>query len=199
VLRRLLEHVGPDATLLLCRLYRDQVMCVAQLRGPKALAHLAYERGRPMPLLRGAPSKAILAQLPARRAEQLWQSEARKGARDPEWPSFRSHLASIRKAGVVVSNSEVDSGVIGVAACVFEQPGRPVGALCAALPNETATPPMIARVSILVRASADEITATLAEREDRSQPPEPTGGSGKEQSGRRPEEEKISASVAART
>ncbi len=176
VLRRLLDHVGPTAGLLLCRLYRDQVMCVAEVRGARAVEHTSFERGRPMPLLRGAPSKAILANLPPRRAEQLWLGEApRETDRDPDWARFRAHLAGIRKAGVVVSHGEVDPGVVGVAAPVFEQPGRrTIGAVAAVLPEETATPPVIARISILIRASADEITATLAEREERKPPPGPT-------------------------
>jgi DNA-binding IclR family transcriptional regulator len=163
VLRRLLADVDPAATILLSRLYRNQVMCVAQALGPDARPGLSYERGRPMPLLRGAPSKAILAHLPSRAAERLWEAEG--SPEEGDWKAFRAHLAKIRKAGVAVSHSEVDAGVVGIAACVFDPQGRPIGAVCTVLPNEAASPPMIARVSTLTRASADEVSATLFEQE----------------------------------
>lgn len=166
VLRRLLADVDPAATILLCRLYRDQVMCVAQSPGKGAQIGLSYERGRPMPMLRGAPSKAILAHLPSRAAERLWEAQSQELRQSQgDWKAFRAGLAKIRKAGIAVSQAEIDSGVVGIAACVFDPQGRPIGSLCAVLPDEVATPPVIARVSTLTRASADEITATLFERE----------------------------------
>jgi DNA-binding IclR family transcriptional regulator len=172
VLRRLLSDVDPAATILLCRLYRDQVMCVAQGLGKNANLGLSYERGRPMPMLRGAPSKAILAHLPSRAAERLWEAQSPELRQTQgDWKAFRAHLAKIRKAGVAVSHAEIDAAVVGVAACVFDPQGRPIGAICAVLPEDTATPPAIARVSTLTRASADEITATLFEREASRQAP----------------------------
>ena len=166
VLRRLLADVDPGATVLLCRLYRDQVMCVAQAPGKTARADLSYERGRPMPMLRGAPSKVILANLPARAAERLWEQEAQElGEVQGDWKAFRAHLTRIRKAGVAVSHAEIDAGVVGVAACVLDPQGRPMGAICTVLPEDAASPPAVARVSTLTRASADEISATLYERE----------------------------------
>lgn len=181
VLRRLLADVDPAATILLCRLYRDQVMCVAQSLGKNAQTGLSYERGRPMPMLRGAPSKAILAHLPSRAAERLWESQSLELRQSQgDWKAFRAHLTKIRKAGVAVSQSEVDAGVIGIAACVFDPQGRPIGAICAVLPEETTSPPVIARVSTLTRASADEITATLFEREasHQGQPDRPQAAGG---------------------
>jgi len=179
VLRRLLGDLDPAATILLCRLYRDQVMCIAQRQGRESpgrenlgrgvpdresLGGLSYERGRPMPMLHGAPSKAILAHLPSRAAERLWEAEAEE-SKPGDWKSFRAQLLRIRKAGVVVSHAEIDPGVVGVAACVFDPQGRPIGSVCAVLPESGVSQPVVARVSTLVRASADEISATLFERE----------------------------------
>jgi DNA-binding IclR family transcriptional regulator len=172
VQQRLLADIDPAATVLLCRLYRNQVMCVAQSVGKAAHTAPSYERGRLMPMLRGAPAKAILAHLPSRAAERLWEVESQGGQSEPsDWQVFREHLARIRKAGVVVSHSEVQSKMVGVAACIFNGQGKPIGSICAALPAEGATPPAIARVSALTRASADEITATLVEREASHQGP----------------------------
>ena len=179
VLRRLQNDLDPTVTILLCRLYRDQVMCVAQRLGRDAQPHLSYERGRPMPMLRGAPSKAILAHLPSRAAERLWEVDEEAGAAEADWKAFRAELSRIRKAGLVVSHSEIDPGVVGVAACVFDPQGRPIGSICTVLPEPVAQP-TIARVSALTRASADEITATLFEREAARQaaPPARAGRGG---------------------
>ena len=166
VQQRLLADVDPAATVLLCRLYRNQVMCVAQSVGRAAHTAPSYERGRLMPMLWGAPAKAILAHLPSRAAERLWEAESQGGQHEPsDWKLFREQLAKIRKAGIVVSHAEVQPDVVGVAACIFDGQNKPIGSICAVLPAGVATPPAIARASALTRASADEITATLAERE----------------------------------
>ena len=166
VQQRLLADIDPASTVLLCRLYRNQVMCVAQSVGRAAHTAPSYERGRLMPMLRGAPAKAILAHLPSRAAERLWDAESEGGQREPsDWKLFREHLSKIRKAGIVVSQAEVQPDVVGIAACIFDGQSKPIGSICAVLPAEAATPPTIARVSALTRASADEITATLVERE----------------------------------
>ena len=163
---RLLADVDPAATVLLCRLYRNQVMCVAQAVGKAAHTAPSYERGRLMPMTRGAPAKAILAYLPSRAAEKLWDLETHGGQSEPgDWKAFREDLARIRKAGVVISRSEIQPEMVGVAACIFNGQSKPIGSICAALPAQGATPPALARASALTRASADEITATMAERE----------------------------------
>ena len=158
---RLLADIDPASTVLLCRLYRSQVMCVAQSVGRAAQTAPMYERGRPMSIMKGAPAKAILAHLPNRVAERLWEAEG--GGSDPGgWRPLRDELAKIRKAGVVVSHAEVQAGVVGVAACITDGQAKPIGSICAVLPEEGATPPAIARASTLTRASADEISAALA-------------------------------------
>jgi DNA-binding IclR family transcriptional regulator len=106
---------------LLARLHHDQVMCIADQRGGNAPFHSSYERGLPMGLTRGATSKVILAQLPTRRLAKL---VAREAAAVPPPPfarslgELRSLLATIRRQGYCVSRSEVDSGLVGIAAPV---------------------------------------------------------------------------------
>jgi DNA-binding IclR family transcriptional regulator len=168
VLRRLLDDVSsPLATILLCRLYRNRVMCVAQTVGSQAQEHVSYERGRLMPILRGAPSKAILAHLPSRAAERLWEEQKGETSGMPldDWKGYRQQLNKLRKAGVAVCFGEVDPGMVGIAAPIFDPQGRPIGSICTVLPEHAAPPPTIARASTLTRASADEIAAVLVERE----------------------------------
>src|SRR5688572_28239853 len=56
---------------LLCRLHKDRVLCIHQERGTRAPRFVSYERGRAMPLQRGATSKVILALLPPNERERL--------------------------------------------------------------------------------------------------------------------------------
>ena len=56
---------------LLCRLHKHRVLCIHQERGARAPRFVSYERGRAMPLHRGATSKVILAFLPKKDRDPL--------------------------------------------------------------------------------------------------------------------------------
>ena len=49
----LLRFAPADSTVLLCRIFRETVLCVHQVTGADRPAPVSYERGRPMPLFRG--------------------------------------------------------------------------------------------------------------------------------------------------
>jgi DNA-binding IclR family transcriptional regulator len=70
---KLAEQTG--GTVLLCRFHGSKVMCLHQVKGRNPALSVSYERGRAMPLYRGATSKIILAYLPAAQLKQLWASE----------------------------------------------------------------------------------------------------------------------------
>ncbi len=99
---------------LLCRLYSDTVMCVADAAAPGIDFRSSYERGRPMPLTRGATSKVILARLPPRGLSALL---SRNGAAIAS-EDFKAELADIRRRGFAVSRGEIDAGLVGLAAPV---------------------------------------------------------------------------------
>src|SRR5262249_41202924 len=62
-MRRLLDNVQCGAAVL-CRRFRDQVMCVHREQAPTFAGRSSYERGRIMPMFLGAASKIILGHLP---------------------------------------------------------------------------------------------------------------------------------------
>jgi DNA-binding IclR family transcriptional regulator len=64
---KLAEQTG--GTVLLCRFHGSKVMCIHQVKGRNPALSVSYERGRAMPLYRGATSKIILAYLPAAAAQ----------------------------------------------------------------------------------------------------------------------------------
>lgn len=105
----LAAQAGIPAVALLARLYGDTVMCVAAAGAGAPSVRTSYERGRPMPLLAGATSKAILAQLPTRRLARLIANATTPAA------ELRAMLAAIRKRGHSISRGEIDRGLVGLA------------------------------------------------------------------------------------
>jgi DNA-binding IclR family transcriptional regulator len=69
---------------LLCRRYKDRVLCVHQEQGQAAFQS-NYERGRARPLLQGAASRIILAYLPSAMIRKLYEAEP-AAVRDAGFP-----------------------------------------------------------------------------------------------------------------
>ncbi|MCM2435910.1 IclR family transcriptional regulator [Agrobacterium rosae] len=111
----MLEDIAGAANVpcvvVLARLYRDQVICVADrsTQGPPVMT--SYERGRPMPLLRGATSKVILAQLPKARLNKIIKAQ---GDGHSLKDDTVAELAATRRQGYAITRGEVDSGLIGI-------------------------------------------------------------------------------------
>jgi len=110
---------------LLCRRYRDAVLCVHQERGATSLVS-TYERGLARPLFRGAASRIILAYLPPRVIERLHQQDTANGVSLTE---LRPELKEMRRRGWDLTESQVTRGVTGIAAPVFDNRGRILGSL----------------------------------------------------------------------
>ena len=110
---------------LLCRRYRDTVLCVHQERGATSFVS-TYERGLARPLFRGAASRIILAYLPPRVIERLHQQDKADGISLAE---LRPELKEMRRRGWDLTESQVTRGVTGIAAPVFDSRGRILGSL----------------------------------------------------------------------
>jgi len=160
-----LAGTAPEgSTVLLCRLFHDRVMCVHQIMGRGPQQPVSYERGRLMPLYRGATSKIILAHLPARTLKALLAHHAGEIAGaglGAGWEEFRRGLAAIRRAGVTVSRGEIDPGRVGVAAPIFDKDRAVLGSLSLALPAALADETLIGRLAPLTVAGAREIERTM--------------------------------------
>ena len=116
---------------LLCRRYRDTVLCVHQERGATTLVS-TYERGLARPLFRGAASRIILAYLPPRVIERLHQRDKANGV---SLAQLRPELREMRRRGWDLTDSQVTRGVTGVAAPVFDSRGRILGSLSLTIPR----------------------------------------------------------------
>jgi DNA-binding IclR family transcriptional regulator len=140
VMCEIANQLPPSTVILLCRLYKEQVMCVHQeVRGQPART-VSYERGRPLPLFRGSPSKVILAHLSPRRSHRLYLAQRSIGAMtEVQWRETKRQLREIRAAGLATSEGEVDPGVVGISVPLFDLTGSAVGSLSLVLDAEEAS------------------------------------------------------------
>lgn len=152
------------AVILLCRLYKNQVMCISQSSTGNPPFASSYQRGRPMPLFRGAASKAILASLPKRMVRQFHVQHLEDMAASglgQTLPEVHASLARIRDAGICITSGELDSGLTGMAAALGGSDLLPVGSLAVVVADAKLTPEIGDGLQRLLKASAAQVTATL--------------------------------------
>jgi DNA-binding IclR family transcriptional regulator len=166
IMERLVKRSGGDCISLLCRRFRQQVMCVHQAYEHEPDYAVSYERGRPMGLYRGAASRIILANLPNRVVKRLWETDA-AGLEDAglgtTWAEFREQLRKIRSAGFSITRGQVDPGMVGIAAPIWEPGSQIPGSVSIVMPESVITASDIAERSALVEAAAREIDAAMLE------------------------------------
>ncbi|MXO73028.1 IclR family transcriptional regulator [Alteraurantiacibacter buctensis] len=112
---RLANEVGGDTVVLLARLYHNKVICVHQEEVGHLKGDVSYQRGRPMPLDKGAASKVLLANISAKATRRLASPE---GGLDIDG-ELRTSLRQIRQQGFAVTEGEIDPGKRGIAVPVF--------------------------------------------------------------------------------
>jgi DNA-binding IclR family transcriptional regulator len=110
----LAEQIAIPSVTILARLYGKDVMCVAEHRGKDAHFKTSYELGRPMPLLRGATSRAVLSNLTKRNLMALLDEEL--GADADRKAQLITELGSLRKVGISETRGEVDQDLVGISA-----------------------------------------------------------------------------------
>ena len=165
VMKRLVAHAGGKGVALLCRRFRDRIMCVHQENASVLDVDISFERGRPLGMVRGAASKAILAHLPIRLLRSIYNDHAASIAEvglGRSWEEFRLTLKGIRAAGFSVTRAELDADRVGIATPIFVE-GNVVGSVSMVLHAIDATNPFVANVSTLVQAAGREIDATILE------------------------------------
>jgi DNA-binding IclR family transcriptional regulator len=167
-MRWLLESTRPGATVLLCRLVRDQVICLHHEQHSGCAVPSGYERGRPMSMFAGAASKIILGHLPRPTARALYanpksRSQIRDGGLGATCHEFRARLQEMRRTGICITRTELDPGQVGIAGPIFDRGRRVIGSVAVMLGEHSATSKHTARMATLVHAAAEEITAALAD------------------------------------
>ncbi|MGP0090043.1 MAG: IclR family transcriptional regulator [Xanthobacteraceae bacterium] len=166
VMRKLVAQAGHVGVALLCRVYRNRVMCVHQESEGHIDHAVGYERGRPMPMFRGASSKIIFAHLSSRSARWLvlkHQVEIAASGLGSDWEAIKLTLRRMRAAGICITRAEVDRDRVGIAAPVFDPSGKVLGSVGLAVPLADVTNQLVANASTLVAAAGREIDQGLLE------------------------------------
>ncbi len=165
VMADLIQYAADDSVVLLCRRFRDRVLCVHQVLGRDSQEPVSYERGRPMPLFRGATSKIILANFARRELTTLYAAKAKEIAvagLGRSWEQFGAEMKMLRRAGICVTHGEIDSGRVGIAAPIFDTDRTILGSLSFVLLQARANDRIIDRLISLTIAGAREIEHAMA-------------------------------------
>jgi DNA-binding IclR family transcriptional regulator len=149
---------------LLCRRYRDKVLCVHQVRGAVGFVS-TYERGRPRPLLKGAASQVILANMPTAQISKLYHQDPAAfvdaGLGD-SIKAVRQALRAIRQQGWKASESQVVAGVTGIAAPIFDDGDHVMGSLSLTIGRTGLTPAEVSEIAARVAFCAQVVSSALS-------------------------------------
>ena len=115
-LKKLADENPITSVNVLARLYGNKVMCVADYKSPSFKKNTSYQRGKLMPLIYGATSRAIIMQITGKRLENLINLEKFKS--DEDKTNFLKELKSDRKKGYCFTEGQVDKGLIGFAVSI---------------------------------------------------------------------------------
>ena len=149
---------------LLSRLYNETVMCIADEAAGGAGFRTSYERGRPMPLTRGATSRAILAQLPPRRLGKLLEQSSPADRKQAELATnSREALLQVRKRGYCISRGEIDRGLVGIAAPLVVPESGLLGSLSLVVEAKGLDDATERRLVLLTVSAASLLTEELRE------------------------------------
>lgn len=162
VVRDLSEQTGADMNLY--ELYGDRIVTVHQQTGVGALP-ISFGRGRPLPLLRGAGSKVIVAHLPRSRLKRIYEDhsdDALNYLGASNFSDFKTSLNAIRKAGFAISEGELDRGLKGIAVPVFTADELVLGCIATPLTPQRFELTRIDSFVELLKLGAARITAGMA-------------------------------------
>lgn len=153
-------------TVLLVRWYGHKILCVASaISTPNPRS--SYPRGRPMPLLRGAIARSIMAFLPRRRLIPLLEEnleELKAIGLGDDVASIHQSMKKVKRAGIAIAYGEVTPGVVGIAAPIFDSGQSPLASFCVTISSSIVNDEDIEKIGDEVRQAAHEISQLLSAR-----------------------------------
>ncbi len=129
LMRELVEKTGFDCVT--SGLFGNQLLDTHR-EYAAAPATLAYGRGRPRPMFKGAAPKVIVASFPSAQLHKLFDAQkvqVMEAGLPDNWADFRRYYASIRKAGFYLSKGELEPHLGALAAPIPKDGGGIWGAL----------------------------------------------------------------------
>jgi DNA-binding IclR family transcriptional regulator len=162
IIRRHAEELGLN--IMLCSHYGSRVLC-ADLAWPDRSLPEIYQRGRSMPIFRGAMAKIILANLSPAQSRRLYDghaAEIRAAGLADSWDAFRATMARFRAEGVVTTRAEVFPDLVGMAAAVLDAERRVLGSVVFVIGADRFDRMKADVLAERLRAIAAEIEARIA-------------------------------------
>ncbi|MGZ4772007.1 MAG: IclR family transcriptional regulator [Ilumatobacteraceae bacterium] len=152
-----------NETVLLTRRHHDRVVTLEREEPAGTTIRLSYERGQVLPIHAGASAKVLIAFADDAEVDRILaaaplQRFTSKTVTDPA--RLRTELNEIRSLGFARSYGELDEGVVGIGAPIFQR-GSVVAGLSVAAVQFRSTKADVARMTDLVCRSAQEISDRL--------------------------------------
>ena len=151
--------------VLLCRKYRDKVLCVHQ-EGSSPSFRSGYERGQDRPLFRGSASRIILAYTEARAIARLY-AERSEGFAEASLGNtleeVKAELARIRQAGYDSTTAQITPGVTGIAAPLFDSKGTIAGSLSVTLSAAALQAGDVAQIADRIKLCAGIVSRAISQ------------------------------------
>jgi DNA-binding IclR family transcriptional regulator len=154
---------GEQGVALLCRRYRDGVLCLHQEDGGAAFRS-NYDRGLARSLIKGAASRIILAQSNAAQVARLfalYQDEFAASGLGADMATVKASLRLMRVRGWDMTQGQVTAGVTGVAVPIFDAERALLGCLSVTLGTTALETCALARVIERLKAGAAAIQSGL--------------------------------------
>ena len=161
VLREFVTAAPPDSVAMLCRYFREQVICVHEEFITRPELEVSFDRGLPMPIWRGAPAKVILAHLPLRVIKSIWGKHQREFARyglGENWTETKASLRRIRNQPSLQTAGELGTPTVGVAAPIFED-GKLIASLGLVTLSRSAEPEIVRTLLDIAHRSAAKLSS----------------------------------------
>ncbi|WP_459615059.1 IclR family transcriptional regulator [Bordetella sp. 2513F-2] len=137
---------------------KDQAVCLDMVESQHPL-RCSFVKGRGLPLVHGASARSLLAFMPEPRRQAALES-LRARLEPAAMAELEQSLAAIRAAGHAVTDSQVDQGVWGASAPIFQRPGHAIASLTLMAPS-TRAQDRAAQLAALTVQAARRISARL--------------------------------------
>ena len=162
VIQDLVAVSGCEVNLI--GLYGERIVTTYQQHGIERLP-LSFGRGRPLPLFRGAGSKIIVANFHRVKLRRLYAghgTQVEAAGLGADWDAFKATMAGLRRAGVALSQGELDAAFAGVAAPVFTADGEILGSVIMALSRQRLAMTDLERLKGLAKSAGQRISEGIA-------------------------------------
>ena len=165
IVRELRETAGCD--VLLASIFGDRIVATHHEQGGDR-TEISFGRGRPMPLFRGAGSKAILSCLRPARQRELFERNrhAAAAAGFASWDAFKAEMLAVRRQGLAVSTGELDAENVAVAAPIVPDSRSAPGCVIAVFAKSRYAIADKKLVERIVKSAAARIALGLAQQRD---------------------------------